>query len=41
MVNVQPIKQKLYRMNPNYALRVRKDLDKLLDIGFIYHLKTT
>ncbi len=23
-------------MNPNYALKVREDLDKLLDIGFIY-----
>jgi len=38
MVNVQPIKQKQYRMNPNYALRVREDLDKLLDIGFIYFI---
>jgi predicted transcriptional regulator len=28
-------------MNPNYALRVRESLDKLLDIGFIYRIKTT
>jgi hypothetical protein len=24
MVNVQPVKQKQYRMNPNYALKVRR-----------------
>jgi hypothetical protein len=28
-------------MNPYYALRVREDLDKLLDVGFIYLIKTT
>ncbi len=28
-------------MNPNYALKVREDLDKLLDAGFIYLIKTT
>jgi hypothetical protein len=28
-------------MNPNYALKVRKDLDKLLDIGFIHLIETT
>jgi hypothetical protein len=27
-------------MNPNYALKVREDLDKLLNIGFIYPLET-
>jgi hypothetical protein len=27
-------------MNPNYALKVRKDLDKLLDFGFIYPIET-
>jgi hypothetical protein len=41
MENAQPIKQKQYRMNPNYALKVREDLDKLLDVGFIYPIKTT
>jgi hypothetical protein len=41
MVNVQPIKQKQYRMNPNYPLKVREDLDKLLDVEFIYTIKTT
>jgi hypothetical protein len=33
MVNVQPVKQKKYRMNPNYALRIKRDLNKLLDVG--------
>jgi hypothetical protein len=28
-------------MNPNYALKVREDLDKLLDVGFIYPIETT
>jgi hypothetical protein len=28
-------------MNPNYALRVKEDLDKLLDIRFIYLIKAT
>jgi hypothetical protein len=28
-------------MNPNYALRIRKNLDKLLDVGFIYCIETT
>jgi hypothetical protein len=28
-------------MNPNYALRVRKNLDKLLDVGFIYLIETS
>jgi hypothetical protein len=41
MVNAQPIKQKQYIMNPNYALKVRENLDKLLDIGFIYPIETT
>jgi hypothetical protein len=27
-------------MNPNYALRVREDLDKLLGIAFIYPIET-
>ncbi len=40
MVNVQPIKQKQYRMNPNYALKVIEDLNKLLDVGIIYLIET-
>ncbi len=41
MVSAQHIKHKQYKMSPNYALKVRKDLDKLLDIGFIYPIETT
>ncbi len=40
MVNVQLVKQKQYIMNPNYALRIIKDLDKLLDVRFIYPIET-
>lgn len=40
MVNIQPIKPKKYRMNPNYVLSVREDLDKLLDAKFIYLIGT-
>jgi hypothetical protein len=28
-------------MNPNYALKMREDLNKLLELGFIYPIKTT
>jgi hypothetical protein len=31
MVNARPIKQRQYKMNPNYVLKVKEDLDKLLD----------
>jgi hypothetical protein len=41
MADAQRIKHKQYRMNLNYALKVREDLDKLLDVGFIYPIKTT
>jgi hypothetical protein len=41
VANAQPIKQRQYRMNPNYALKVKEDLDKLLDAKFIYLIETT
>jgi len=41
MGNTQHIKHKQYIMNPNYTLKVRKNLDKLLDVGFIYLIETT
>ncbi len=41
MFNAQPIKQIQYKMNPNYALKVREDLNKLLDAIFIYPIETT
>jgi hypothetical protein len=28
-------------MNPNYALKVKEILDKLLDVRFIYLIETT
>jgi hypothetical protein len=28
-------------MNPNYALRISKGLDKLLDVIFIYDIEAT
>jgi hypothetical protein len=40
-VDARPIKQQPYRMNPNYAHRVRKDLNKLLDARFIFPIETT
>jgi hypothetical protein len=41
VANAQPIIQRKYRMNTNYALKVKKDLDKLLDARFIYPIETT
>jgi hypothetical protein len=40
IVDVQPIKQRQYKMNPNYALKVKQVLDKLLDARFIYPIET-
>ncbi len=41
MAIVRPIKQKQYKMHLNYALKTREDLDKLLDIRFIYPIEST
>jgi hypothetical protein len=41
MSNAQPNKQRQYKMNPSYALKVREDLNKLLDAIFIYPIETT
>lgn len=30
------VQQKRYRMNPNYAKKVKEEIDKLLQVGFIY-----
>ena len=32
----KPIRQRQCRLNPKYSLFVKEELDKLLDIGFIY-----
>jgi hypothetical protein len=39
MVDAQLIIRQ-YKMNPNYALKVIENLDRLPDIGFIYLVKT-
>jgi hypothetical protein len=41
VANAQPIKQTQYRMYLNYALKLKEDLDMLLDIRFIYPIETT
>jgi hypothetical protein len=41
MEDAQLIKPRQYKMNPNYALKMREDLDKLLNVGLIYPIKTT
>jgi hypothetical protein len=41
MVDARPIKQKQYKMHLNYAFKAKEDLDKLLDIRFIYPIKST
>jgi hypothetical protein len=41
MTKAKPIKQRQYRMNPNYALNVREDLDNLVDARVIYVIETT
>ena len=30
------IRQQCYRMNPNYAKKVKEEIEKLLQVGFIY-----
>jgi hypothetical protein len=30
-----PVQQRRYRLNPNYAAKVKQDIDKLLQVGFI------
>ena len=34
-----PVKQRRYRLNPNYAARVKEEIDKLLRVGFIRPVK--
>ena len=36
-----PVHQRRYCMNPNYASVVKKDINKLLDAGFIVPVETT
>ena len=37
--NSIPVKQRCYRLNPNYAAKVKEEIDKLLRVGFIQPVK--
>ena len=37
--DAKPIAQRRYRMNPNYAAKVKEEIDKLLRVGFIRPVK--
>ena len=39
VTDVKPVQQRRYRMNPNYADRVKEEIEKLLKIGFIQPVK--
>jgi hypothetical protein len=34
-----PVQQRRYRLNPNYAAKVKEEIDKLLQVGFIRPVK--
>ncbi|KAL2634749.1 hypothetical protein R1flu_006228 [Riccia fluitans] len=38
--NTRPLRSQRYQLNPNYAERVKKELDKLLEARFIYLVET-
>src|SRR5450759_702690 len=37
--NARPVRQRQYRLNPKYSLKVKEELDTLLEAGFIYPVK--
>jgi hypothetical protein len=37
--DVIPVQQRRYRINPNYAAKVKEEIDKLLRVGFIRLVK--
>lgn len=39
--DTEPIQQRPYDMNPKYETIVKEEIDKLLDIGFIYKTEHT
>ena len=39
--DAKPVAQQRYRMNPNYAAKVKEEIDKLLRVGFIRPVKKT
>ena len=38
--DARPIRQQRYRMNPNYAVQVKEEIYKLLQVGFITPVDT-
>ena len=38
-MNAKPVAQRWYRMNPNYAAKVKEEIDKLLRVDFIQQVK--
>ena len=38
-IDAKPVVQRRYRMNPNYAAKVKEEIDKLLRVGFIRPVK--
>ena len=34
-IDVKPVAQRRYRMNSNYAAKVKEEIDKVLRVGFI------
>src|SRR5450759_656101 len=39
--NARPVWQRQYRLNPKYSLKVKEELDILLDVEFIYPIKNS
>src|SRR5450759_5001679 len=37
--NARPVRQRQYRLNPKHSLKVKEELDTLLEAGFIYPVK--
>ena len=37
--DAKPVQQRRYRLNPNYAIKVKEEIDKLLKVGFIRPIK--
>ena len=36
-----PVRQRQYRLNPRYSLMVKDEIDRLLEVGFIYPIKNS
>ena len=37
--DARSVQQRRYQMNPNYAAKVKEEIDKLLQVGFIRPIK--